>query len=223
MPNIVFDRLRTSLRNNPPQNVSEHWVPAGYSEPQSYEKNERWIIVTAVLLSPLAIPAAQRLEFVSSLPTWFTGRPVASMAAVLGMISVTTTVVVCLHETLHFVTAAALGYRPVFRWSRSFYWINPSVAPYGVGIARWESAAMLAAPVVIISPIAAALMLTFSGMFGTLAAFAFLINTIPSCSDVYQLGRLLRLPRGTLITNVNQNGELHTEYATPSAGSSPSS
>ncbi|WP_396612151.1 hypothetical protein ACH9L7_02365 [Haloferax sp. S1W] len=56
-----------------------------------------------------------------------------------------------------------------------------------------------------------------SGLVAATAAVMFAINAVPSCGDLYHVGRIALLPRGTLFANFNVDGDedLRTEFVTP--------
>jgi hypothetical protein len=54
------------------------------------------------------------------------------------------------------------------------------------------------------------------GILAATAALMFCINAVPSCGDIYNTVRITLMPKGTLFANFDDDGDLRSEFATPS-------
>lgn len=202
------------------------WPPTGYSPPKIYTSDERWGLGIAILLiPPVVVLIKQPLDSGTVVLTgWaealgqsgLSNHPFAYIALVLcglcGWIIASSIAIIAIHEGIHYVTGYFRGLNPSFEWT-SFYGVpGPSVVAYTQGIQRWENILMLAAPFVCLSLICGGLMWMTEGLISATAAIMFAVNAVPSGMDLYNVGRLINLPRGTVFANFDTEDGLRTEY-----------
>lgn len=217
----------TSSTRDPERSVtSDHWPPTGYSALRVYMVDECWGLVIAVLLVPpvvvLVVPPLKSGTTV--LTVWaetlgqagLANHPFLYVALVVGglygWIVVSSITIIAVHEGVHYVTGHLRGLNPTFEWATYFGIPSPSVVAYNQGIQRWEKLLMLVAPFVGLSLVCGLVVWATSGVLAATAAIMFAVNVVPSGMDLYNVGRLARLPRGTLFANFDTEKGLRTEY-----------
>ena len=216
--------------------MRENWTPTGYTDPRAYEINNRLIVAIALVLTlpvfqlarPSLVEGASAFVPVIIALGEFIGPvkyPHMYMLATLLLIAawtlLTVTVIVAVHEGIHYVLGAIRGLNPRFKWSSHLGLKNPSIVAYSERITRGESLLMLVGPFAILTPICAAVMWFTSGVLAATAATMLCINAIASCADLYNVGRIALMPRGTLFANFDDEDGLRSEFATPSDTVSP--
>jgi len=217
--------------------MSENWPPEGHSEPEPYEVSNWWVIgIGLALLVPvyeLAHPAigvgtsnftAWAFDFGASIgmADYALAYVLVVFVSLIGWVLVAGAIIIAIHESVHYAINAILGLNPRFEWHSQLYLKNPSVVAYDDGIRRWENIASLLGPFVILTILCAAVMWATSGFLAATAAIMFSVNAVPSCSDIYNAGRIARMPRGTLFANFDEEEGLLSEYATPKSSGAES-
>lgn len=210
--------------------MSEDWPPRGYSDPKPYEQNNRLILGIAigialpviVLIKPvLESGSTEFLKLGAEIGRGF-GLIDSSILFLISLllsvviwILVSGSVIIAIHEGIHYVTAILLGLKPVFEWTHDLGFMNPTVVVYSNEVSRRQNILMLSAPFVLLSILCATAMWFTTGVLAATAAIMLALNAVPSCADLYNVGRLALMPKGTIFTNFNKNGNLRTEYTTP--------
>lgn len=138
-----------------------------------------------------------------------------ALLAVVCWILVSGTIIIILHEGVHYALGAVLDVNPRFEFHTQLFLPNPNVVAYHEGIGRGENIIMLSGPFAVLSLVCASVMWRASGFVAATAAIMFAINAVPSCGDLYHVGRIARMPRGTLFANFDEENGLRTEVVTP--------
>ncbi len=107
---------------------------------------------------------------------------------------------IVIHELLHGVVFGLLGYRVQ-------YGLAPALgAAYAAAFGQWQTrghnALAAAAPLFLLTALGIPL-LTVPGVVSNIAFVLLLINTSGAVGDVYILYRLARMPRGTLLYDID--------------------
>ncbi len=211
-------------------NMTEGWPPGGYATPTEYVSSDRWIAAISVALI-LPVVLFTHTE-ISRGAVYFIGwsewalktvdvqsRPLlllfAAFLAAICWILVSAIVVITAHESVHYTLATIFNNNPRFEFNWKLYMPNPSVVAYHQGISRGENIAMLIAPFSILSLVCAIMMWSTSGVVSGTFAFMFAVNAVPSCGDLYHVGRIVQMPRGTLFANFEEEDALRTEVSVP--------
>ncbi|MCU4716856.1 DUF3267 domain-containing protein [Halapricum hydrolyticum] len=210
--------------------MSEHWPPDGYSNPKRYEVDDRYTILIAVAVTPpvLAITAPELEGVVPTLisfiqafgqTTGIANYPLLYLATalfvVVGWVAISGASIVAIHEAIHYVVALLNGSEPEFIWTERLGLKSPGIMPYGTGLTRGENIAGFLAPFILLSAFAGSIMLSSDGIVAGTAAAMFAINSIPSCSDIYNSIKVARMPRGTKYANFDNGEGIKSEYALP--------
>jgi hypothetical protein len=210
--------------------MTEGWPPEGYSTPTEYVSSDRWIVTIGVAL---VLPAVLFTHTKISMGTvnligWsqkalknigIHGRPLlllfAAFLASVCWILVSGIVVITVHECIHYTFATIFNKNPRFEFNWQLNMPNPSVVAYHQGITRGEHVAMLIAPFSILSLVCGIGMVVTSGVVSGTFAIMFAVNAVPSCGDLYHVGRIVNMPPGTLFANFEEEDNLRTEVSTP--------
>ncbi len=126
-------------------------------------------------------------------------------------------VIIALHEGVHYAVSALEGYNPRFEWRSHLGLKNPSIVIYAESITRRENILTLITPFVLLSILCVIVMWFTSGILAATAATMFCANTVPSCADIYHTVRIARMPNGTLFANFDDDGDLRSEFAIPNS------
>ena len=204
------------------------WPPTGYTNPEPYTINDRLILVIALVLTLPTVTLIRPIisdgtsaftEFgevtgLVELPLLYL---LAVLAMSLGWLFSSGVTIILIHEGVHYLAGVVCGQDPTFVWSEYLGLKNPGIVIYETGTTRAENMLMLAGPFIILTPLCAVVMWSTSGMLSATAATMLAINTVASCADLYNVGRLVMMPRGTLFANFDDGeGGLDTEFVTPS-------
>jgi hypothetical protein len=210
--------------------MTEGWPPEGYSTPTEYVSSDRLIVAIGVAL---VLPAVLFTHTKISMGTvyfirWIEkaltnigihSRPLlllfAAFLASVCWILVSAIVVITVHESIHYTLAKIFNINPRFEFNWQLNVPNPSVVAYHQGINRRENIAMLIAPFSILSLVCGIGMLVTSGVVSGTFAIMFAVNAVPSCGDLYHVGRIVKMPPGTLFANFEEEDALRTEVSTP--------
>lgn len=206
-----------------------NWPPANYTVPKVYTTDERWIVVIAILLIPptllSTVPDIKSGTAVLTVwtgylgqaglvdyPKLYIGLVIGGLVAWIGGTSIT---IIAVHEGIHYVTGRLCGLNPAFEWTTHLGAPNPSIVAYYQGIQRWENILMLTSPFVGLCLACGLVMWTTNGVLAATAAIMFAVNAVASAMDLYNAGRLVRFPHGTLFANFDTKEGLRTEYTVP--------
>jgi hypothetical protein len=197
-------RLKT-LSADP--NWSEYTIP------------ERAIGVTGVLmvivLSILFYPE-ELIQFASELDQGYISA-LQSIVPEIGLILL----LVSIHECIHYVVAVAEGKKPQFGLRvRKTIGLPIEIDPYVIAleqrISRNENILVLIAPLVLINSLAmGVLFLPMPNKVNYYAQLVFVVNTVGSIQDLYNVIRLLGFPETTEFVNIVDD-EVRTFYTTQS-------
>lgn len=219
--------IATNSTTGVDESKPDGWSPPGYSSPKIYTSDERWGLgIATLLIPPVVVLIKQPLTSGTMVLTgWaealgqsgLSNPPFVYIALVLcglcGWIIGSSVVIIVVHEGIHYATACFRGLNPSFEWTSFYGVLSPSVVAYAQGIQRWENILMLAAPFFCLSLICGGLMWMTEGLVSATAAIMFAVNAVPSGMDLYNVGRLVNLPRGTIFANLETEDGLRTEYA----------
>lgn len=210
--------------------MSEHWPPDGYSNPKLYEVNDRYTILIGLALTPLVLAFTASalkgivpplLSFIQALgqTTEIVNSPILYLATALFVVTawlvISGVFIVAIHEAIHYVVDLLNGYEPEFIWKERLGFNGPAIMPYGMGLTRGENIAGLLAPFFLLSVFAGSIMLISDGIVAGTAALMFAINSVASCSDIYNSIKVARMPRGTKYANLDNGEGIKSEYALP--------
>lgn len=211
--------------------MTDRWPPEGYATPTEYVASDKWIVAIgfALILPVIGITHADISEGTLYFIGWsewalasvdILSRPLllsfVAFSASLCWILASAIIVITLHESIHYAVAALFNLNPRFEFNLQLYMPNPSVVAYQQGISRGENVAMLLAPFSIISIVCVFGIAVASGVVSGTFAFIFAVNAVPSCADLYHVGRIVQMPHGTLFANFEGEGDaLRTEVSTP--------
>lgn len=209
--------------------MTEKWPPDGYSSPKEYESSDRWTLVIGLaLIFPVFEITRPELDSASLFAEWsralvgtvgLSNYPLLVLTmALLGAllwIMISGAVIIILHEGVHYALGSLLEANPRFEFHTQLYLPNPSVVAYDKCITRGENIAMLSGPFVALSLVLASAMWLGSGFVSATAAIMFAINAVPSCGDLYHIGRIAMMQQGTLFANFEEYEGLRTEVVTP--------
>jgi hypothetical protein len=166
---------------------------------------------------PITVSSTWAVEFFNG--AGFSQYPPAfvtvALLTTLGWILLSGVAIILVHEGVHYVVGIILKINPQFEWHSQFGVPNPSVVAYATRISRWENILMLGSPFVLLSVVLAGLMWMTNGIVAGTSGIMFCINAVPSCSDVYKVDRIFRMPAGTLFANFDEKDGLRTEFAVP--------
>jgi hypothetical protein len=123
--------------------------------------------------------------------------------------------IVAIHEAIHYIVALLNGAEPELIWTERLGLKSPGIMPYGTGLTRGENIAGLLAPFILLNTLAGSIMLSSNGIVAGTAATMFAINSVPSCSDIYNSIKVARMPRGTKYANFDNGKRIKSEYALP--------
>lgn len=183
--------------NPEPTNASPP-PPSGYAEAVRFrypmaglQVASLFILLAAGLIFGRIATTAQSIGF----GQWFS---LSLLEILLVLATLPFTIVV--HELLHGLVFRLLGYDVS-------YGIAPALgAAYAAAFGQWQqrghNALAAAAPLVVLTAISLPL-LTVPGVLSNTAFVLLLINTSGAVGDAYILYRLARMPRGTLLYDVN--------------------
>lgn len=210
------------------------WPPTGYSEPKEYDQSERGVLAIGAILSvilffmlrtplrQLADPLIALLRSVvvyfgvaNSVPILVMGALLLTLLFLVGVVIGFRWVVIPFHEWIHYKVNDIQNNNPEYISTNFLYLQNPAVISKSTGLTIWEYVPGAIAPFVIIGTISIIIIQTTSGFVEGIAAFILLANSAASAGDLYNAGRLLRMPPGTLFANFEQDGEYRTEYVYP--------
>ncbi|WP_323171948.1 DUF3267 domain-containing protein [Natrialba sp. PRR66] len=210
--------------------MTKNWIPTGYADPDPYVVNDRWImIIGLVLILPVFMLVRPSLIEGASIfstliitlgdTTNLIQIPLlyvfSTVLIILSWIFISGAIIVTLHEGVHYTISAIQGLNPKFQWSSHLGLKNPSIVAYTERIRRRENMLMLLGPFAVLTPFCAAAMWFTSGFISATAAIMFSVNTVASCADLYNFVQITMMPKGTLFANFNDDGNLHSEFATP--------
>lgn len=169
------------------------------------------VIVVSVLFYPEEI-----IRFGSELDQGYISA-LQSIAPEIGLIFL----LVVVHECIHYAVAVAEGKKPQFglRVRKTVglpLEINPYVIALKQRISRNENILVLIAPLILINSLAAGvLLLPMPNKVSYYAELVFVVNTIGSIQDIYNVIRLLGFPKTTEFVNFVDD-EVRTFYTTQS-------
>lgn len=210
--------------------MSEHWPPDGYSNPKRYEVDDRYTILIAVALIPSVlvitapalkgvVPPLLSIIQVLGQTTGVVNYPILYLATaffvVAGWVAISGVFIVAIHEATHYVVALLNGSEPEFIWTERLGLKSPAIMPYGTGLTRGENIAGLLAPFVLLNVFAGSIMLVSDGIVAGTAGAMFAINSVPSCSDIYNSIKVARMPERTKYANFDNGEKIKSEYAVP--------
>lgn len=210
--------------------MAEEWPPKGYSPPREYISSDGWVLgIALVLLLPVLAFIRPDVSVGASLFAEWTilaGEEIGLVrypllfvfvAFIAGIcwIFASGAIIITLHECIHYALGAVLDVNPRFEFHTQLLMPNPSVVAYSQGISRGENIVMLSGPLVGLSLVCISVMWMTTGLVAATAAIMFAINVLPSCGDLYHIGRIVLMPRGTLFANFDEDEGLRTEVVTP--------
>lgn len=210
--------------------MTEGWPPDGYATPTEYVSSDKWSLAIGVaLIFPALLFTHSEISsgavYFAGLSEWVLttvgvqSRPLLLSSvrffASICWILVSAIVVITTHESIHYTLATIFNNNPRFEFNLQLYMPNPSVVAYHQGISRGENVAMLIAPISILSLVCGFAMLVTSGVVSGTFAIMFAVNAVPSCGDLYHVGRIVQMPRGTLFANFEEEDALRTEVSVP--------
>lgn len=208
--------------------MSESWPPGDYSAPAEYDRNDYFAILIAVVVglaaATITLPSIQNAagllikDWVRIAQIMGAGPLALIAGAHFGWISwilILSTLMIVLHESVHFAIASLLGMDPSFEWDEFTVLKNPSVVIVGDGIKRWENLLALSGPFVLINTLCLIIMGATEAVVGGSAAYILLVNSAASGLDLYHILRLLSMPKGTQYSNFREGGDIKTKYAFP--------
>ncbi len=209
----------------------EGWPPEKYSEPKRFGSHPRRILLTAVVLVVFSVLLVRNpLRSTSSIIAGYLSAlfnahgidnlivaVVASSAVLITWILGSSVFVIAVHEAIHYIVGDLLKLNPRFEWSKMdrIPIPNPTVVAYSIGIPRWQVLALLIGPFLLLSVVFGSLMFFGSGFVSGTASVMFLMNAVPSCSDLYKSFRIMKLDKGTLFANFDTPDGLKSEYVMP--------
>lgn len=210
--------------------MANHWPPEGYADPSEYLVNERRALLTSIALFLPTLflihkPIRNSVDLFSNtfLPlirgTALGGGPLIIVSLVMTLaftwIIIWTAMTIGIHEAIHYLVSWLFRLNPKFEWHWQFGFPNPSVVTYDIGIPRWQDVVVLGSPFILISAISGYILLNSQGYVAGTSAVVFATNTVPSGNDIYNVIRLVQMPKGTMFANFRENGKLRTEYIIP--------
>lgn len=210
--------------------MPDEWPPDGFTSPRKYESSDGWTLAIGfVLILPVFVLVRAEIKAGTAIfAEWVeqvgvtTGIAGSShqflllvILAIGCWIITAGAIIIVLHESTHYAIAALLDVNPRFEFHTQFNLPNPSVVAYAKGITRCENILMLSGPFVILSLVCATTAWATTGFVAATAAIMFAINAVPSCGDLYHVGHISLLPRGTLFANFDDDTGLRTEIASP--------
>jgi hypothetical protein len=152
------------------------------------------------------------IRFIINLQTDLAGALVAVLPEIAFLL-----LLIIIHEAIHYITTLINGHSPQvgIKFYRTF-WVLKEPAPYVIAlnqyISRNENIRTLIAPLVLINVIAiGVLLIPAPEILNYYARLALVVNTAGSIQDLYNVGRLLRLPEEADFVNLD-NGEIRTFY-----------
>jgi hypothetical protein len=138
-----------------------------------------------------------------------------ALLSTLFWMAISGAVIISIHEGIHYAVGLALKLQPRFQVHHQVFLPNPSVVAYHRGITRGENIAMLSSPFLCLSVGCLVVMWGTGGFLSATAGLMFALNAVPSCADLYHIGRIVVMPNGTLFANFDEEDGLRTEVATP--------
>ena len=171
--------------------------PAGYQSAIRLQYPKLKLQIAALIVLALATPLFLLLVWVLNRQP--AGTPFVLVSGPLDLLPVAVTVLATtlVHEGIHGVAYRLLGYRVTFGVSRHL------LAAYAAAFDQWQSRThnliVALAPLVVLTGILLPF-LAVNNRAAVLAALAALmVNTAGAVGDLYLAWRLLRMPRGTLL------------------------
>lgn len=173
--------------------------PPGYAAPVRlvYPKAALQVMAISLLLltTPVLLGVAWLLQ---GRPA---GAPVVTTVEDLGLVLLTILVTVVGHEWIHGFAYQLLGYRVTY--GASLKLLAAYAAAFGQWQRRRDNLIVALAPLVVLTLALVPLLGVPNRVVVVVAFTALLFNTSGAVGDLYLAWRLLRLPRGTLLYDVD--------------------
>lgn len=173
--------------------------PPGYAAPVRlvYPKVALQVMAISLLLltTPVLLAVAWLLQGRPS------GVPVVTTPSDLGVVLLTVILTVLGHEWIHGVAYQLLGYRVTY--GASLKLLAAYAAAFGQWQRRRDNLIVALAPLVVITLLLMPLLGVSNRILVVVAFTALLFNFSGAVGDLYLTWRLLRMPRGTLLYDVD--------------------
>jgi len=183
------------MDNLPPDRVPP--PPASYHPAMPFQYPKVKLQIAALIVLALTTPLF--LLLVRVLHRQAARQPFVLVSGPLDLLPVAVTVLATalIHEGIHGVAYRLLGYRVTFGLSKHL------LAAYAAALDQWQTRPhnliVALAPLVLLTGILLPLLAVRSRAVVLMALAALMMNTAGAVGDLYLAGRLLRMPRGTLL------------------------
>ena len=175
--------------------------PAGYQPAVPFRYPRLSLQIAALIV--LALTSPLFLLLVSVLHRQAARMPFVLVSGPLDLLPVAVTVLATalFHEGIHGVAYRLLGYRVTFGLSKHL------LAAYAAAFDQWQTRPhnliVALAPLVLLTGILLPLLAVRSRAVVLVALAALMMNTAGAAGDLYLAGRLLRMPHGTLLYDMD--------------------
>lgn len=175
--------------------------PAGYQPAALFQYPKIRLQIAALAVVAMVAPLLLTLAWVLRTPS--VDRPFALVNGAADLVPVTVTVLatITVHELVHGLAYQLLGYQ--VSYGASLHLLAAYAAAFGQWQKRNHNLVVALAPLALLTALFAPMLAMQQRLVVLIAATALMMNTAGAVGDVYLCWRLLAMPRGTLLYDVD--------------------